>query len=115
MCRPTACLWTTAPKPVIVKERSTGKRGRPKSGLSGTSTKMESMARRSSSSPVPVSADTAIVGEPERTVPSRTSSMSAVDEFQPFLVHQIGLRDHDDAALDTHKIEDGQVLPSLGA
>ena len=62
----------------MVNERSTGSRGRPRSGLNGTPTSAESMARSSSSNPVLASADTGNVGEPARAVSSSASSTSAV-------------------------------------
>ena len=62
----------------MVNERSTGRRGRPMSRLSGISSNAASIVLSSSSSPSPVMADTGTTEELSSDVPTSVSSISSV-------------------------------------
>ena len=59
---------TTVPKPETVNERSTAKRGRPKSGRGEVAARILSIWRRRVSSPWPVWAERVMMAASSRTV-----------------------------------------------
>ena len=105
---------TTVPKPDTVKERSTARRGRPRSGRGAVSARMTSIFWRSWSRPWPV-----VAGEGDDFGVFQDGPFEGFDglhfgEFEKVVVNEVGLGEGDETPSDVEEVEDGEVLAGLG-
>ena len=110
----TSVPVTTVPKPVIVKARSIGRRGRPRSRRGGAAPRTDSSDARSTSSPRRVVAETSTMGASASGVRPSAGADLGAHERDPLVVDQVTLAQDDHPAIDSEELEDRQVLARLG-
>ena len=103
----------TVPVPRTVKARSTGMRNMSSDARAGTRRAARCNAARSSSIPLPFSAETAITAASPSELPRQRGAHVVAHEREPLLVDEIGLRERDDAGMDAEQTEDGEMLARL--
>ena len=104
---------TTVPKPLIVKARSTGRRGRPCAARGGVSLSSTSSAAFSASSPCPVVAAVAISGAFGERRPLHGFARRLRRQFEEFLIDGVRFGEDDQPTVDAEQIEDGEMLARL--